>query len=90
MAGRSSGEQTHGGQSGGEQTRGGRSVEEQATAVNALGNGQENRTPTGRDSREEEDGTGPESDKKGARYHGENKRLPGPYQSVNQAYTGKT
>ena len=87
--GQSGGEQTHGGQSGGEQTRGGRSVEEQAHGSQLHGERAGEQDANRKDSREEEDGTGPESDKKGPGINGENKRLPGPYQSVNQAYTGK-
>ena len=75
--GQSVGEQTHGGQSGGEQTRGGRSVEEQAHGSQLLGERAGEQDANRKDSREEEDGTGPESDKKGPGIMGKIKGFPG-------------
>ena len=75
--GQSVGEQTHGGQSGGEQTRGGRSVEEQAHGSQLHGERAGEQDANRKDSREEEDGTGPESDKKGPGIMGKIKGFPG-------------
>ena len=75
--GQSVGEQTHGGQFGGEQTRGGRSVEEQAHGSQLHGERAGEQDANRKDSREEEDGTGPESDKKGPGIMGKIKGFPG-------------
>ena len=70
-------EQAHGGQSGGEQTRGGRSVEEQAHGSQLLGERAGEQDANRKDSREEEDETGPESGKKGPGIMGKIKGFPG-------------
>ena len=70
-------EQAHGGQSVGEQTRGGRSVEEQAHGSQLHGERAGEQDANRKDSREEEDGTGPESDKKGPGIMGKIKGFPG-------------
>ena len=70
-------EQAHGGQFGGEQTRGGRSVEEQAHGSQLHGERAGEQDANRKDSREEEDETGPESGKKGPGIMGKIKGFPG-------------
>ena len=70
-------EQAHGGQSGGEQTRGGRSVEEQAHGSQLHGERAGEQDANRKESREEEDGTGPEPVKRGSGIMGKIKGFPG-------------